>query len=126
MTALHGKDQERGRQPTRSVTFGDGRLTIADRLEHHVHTLSDRRAFSFVQDGGGAETRTWAELAAGARAVAAVLADLPRTREQPRALLLLPDDATFLDALFGCFYAGVCAGPAHIPLPSPLAPAVPS
>ena len=86
MTALHGKDQERGREPTRPVAFGDGRLTIADRLEHQAHTLSDRRAFSFVQDGGGAETRTWAELAAGARAVAAVLADLPRTREQPRAL----------------------------------------
>ena len=125
MTALHGKDQERGRQPTRSVTFGDGRLTIADRLEHQAHTLSDRRAFSFVQDGGGAETRTWAELAAGARAVAAVLADLPRTREQPRALLLLPDNATFLDALFGCFYAGVCAVPAHIPIPSRLEQTLP-
>jgi hypothetical protein len=37
MTALHGKDHERGRQPTRSVGFGDGRLTIADRLEHHAH-----------------------------------------------------------------------------------------
>jgi hypothetical protein len=87
MTALHGKDHERGRQPTRSVAFGDGRLTIADRLEHHAHTRSDRRAFSFLQDGGGAETRNWAELAAGARAGAAVLADLPRTREQPRAVV---------------------------------------
>ena len=108
MTALHGKDQERGRQPTRSVTFGDGRLTIADRLEHHAHTLSDRRAFSFVQDGGGAQTRTWAELAAGARAVAAVLADLPRTREQPRALLLLPTTRRFstrCSAVFALAYA---------------------
>jgi hypothetical protein len=52
MTALHGKDHERGRQPTRSVGFGDGRLTIADRLEHHAQARSDRRAFSFVQDGG--------------------------------------------------------------------------
>ena len=93
-------------------------------MEHQAHTLSDRRAFSFVQDGGGAETRTWAELAAGARAVAAVLADLPRTREQPRALLL-PDNTTFLDALFGCFYAGVCAVPAHIPIPSRLEQTLP-
>ena len=106
------------------MAFGDRRLTIADRLEHQAHTLSDRRAFSFVQDGGGAETRTWAELAAGARAVAAVLADLPRTREQPRALLL-PDNATFLDALFGCFYAGVCAVPAHIPIGSRLEQTLP-
>jgi hypothetical protein len=58
------------------------------------------------------------------RAVAAVLADLPRTREQPRALLL-PDNATFLDALFGCFYAGVCAVPAHIPIGSRLEQTLP-
>jgi len=69
-------------------------------------------------------TRTWAELAAGARAVAAVLADVPHTREQPRALLL-PDNATFLDALFGCFYAGVCAVPAHVPIPSRLEQTLP-
>jgi acyl-CoA synthetase (AMP-forming)/AMP-acid ligase II len=104
MTALHGKDHERGRQPTRSVAFGDGHLTIADGLEHHAHTRSDRRAFSFVQDGGGAETRTWAELAAGARAVAAVLADLPRTREQPRASLItaLARSGCHITALLDC------------------------
>ncbi len=100
-------------------------LTIAQRLELHAHARPDRRAFSFVEDGGGVNTRTWAELAASASAVAAVLAYLPRTREQPRALLLLPDDATFLDALFGCFYAGVCAVPAHIPIPSRLAQTLP-
>ncbi|MGO9068303.1 fatty acyl-AMP ligase [Mycobacterium sp.] len=94
-------------------------------MEHQARSLPDRHAFSFVEDGGGVNTRTWAELAAGASAVAAVLADLPRTREQPRALLLLPDDATFLDALFGCFYAGVCAVPAHIPIPSRLAQTLP-
>ncbi|MGO8967534.1 fatty acyl-AMP ligase [Mycobacterium sp.] len=94
-------------------------------MEHQARSLPDRHAFSFVEDGGGVNTRTWAELATGASAVAAVLADLPRTREQPRALLLLPDDATFLDALFGCFYAGVCAVPAHIPIPSRLAQTLP-
>jgi acyl-CoA synthetase (AMP-forming)/AMP-acid ligase II len=98
---------------------------MAHRLEHQARSLPDRHAFSFVEDGGGVNTRTWAELATGASAVAAVLADLPRTREQPRALLLLPDDATFLDALFGCFYAGVCAVPAHIPIPSRLAQTLP-
>jgi acyl-CoA synthetase (AMP-forming)/AMP-acid ligase II len=98
---------------------------MAHRLEHQARSLPDRHAFSFVEDGGGVNTRTWAELAAGASAVAAILADLPRTREQPRALLLLPDDATFLDALFGCFYAGVCAVPAHIPIPSRLAQTLP-
>jgi acyl-CoA synthetase (AMP-forming)/AMP-acid ligase II len=100
-------------------------MTIVDRLEHQAHSLPDCRAFSFLEDGGGVNRRTWAELAAGARAVAAVLAKLPRTQEQPRALLLLPDNATFLDALFGCFYAGVCAVPAHVPIPSRLEQTLP-
>jgi acyl-CoA synthetase (AMP-forming)/AMP-acid ligase II len=92
MGALDTRDYERGPQPSRSEAYGDpARLTMADRLEHQARSLPDRRAFSFVEDGGGVNTRTWAELAAGARAVAAVLADLPRTQEQPRALLL-PDN----------------------------------
>jgi acyl-CoA synthetase (AMP-forming)/AMP-acid ligase II len=126
MGALDTRDHERGPQPSRSEAYGDpARLTMADRLEHQARSLPDRHAFSFVEDGGGVNTRTWAELAAGARAVAAVLADLPRTQEQPRALLLLPDNATFLDALFGCFYAGVCAVPAHVPIPSRLEQTLP-
>lgn len=126
MGALDTRDYERGPQPSRSEAYGDpARLTMADRLEHQARSLPDRHAFSFVEDGGGVNTRTWAELAAGARAVAAVLADLPRTQEQPRALLLLPDNATFLDALFGCFYAGVCAVPAHVPIPSRLEQTLP-
>ena len=124
MTALGATGQKRGPQP-RSKADVDGGRTIAHRLEHRALIDPGHRAFSFLGDGDGVTTRTWAELAAGASAVAAVLADLPRTQEQPRALLLLPDDATFLDALFGCFYAGVCAVPAHIPIPSRLAQTLP-
>ena len=83
------------------------------------------RAFSFLEDAGGANTRTWGQLAEGARAVAGALRELPTSDEQPRALLLLPQDATFLDALFGCFFAGVCAVPAHVPIPSRLAQTLP-
>ena len=60
---------------------------------------------------------TYAELGARAGQVAAALLDAT-TRvkaEQPRALLLLPQSLAFVDALFGCFYAGVCAVPAHAP-----------
>jgi acyl-CoA synthetase (AMP-forming)/AMP-acid ligase II len=99
--------------------------TITHRLEQHARTRPDDRAFSFLDDCGGVDTRTWGELAAGARAVATVLSQLPATREQPRALLLLPQDATFLDALFGCFFAGACAVPAHVPIPSRLAQTLP-
>jgi acyl-CoA synthetase (AMP-forming)/AMP-acid ligase II len=127
MTALDATDQERGMQP-RSDSRADGGLTIAHRLEQHALVDPDFRAFSFVEDGpdaSGVDTRTWAQLAAGARAVAAVLGELPRTGNQPRALLLLPNDATFVDALFGCFYAGVCAVPAHVPIPSRLEQTLP-
>lgn len=99
--------------------------TIAHRLDQHARSRPDDRAFSFLEDRGGVNTRTWGELAEGARAVAAALSELPATREQPRALLLLPQDATFLDALFGCFLAGVCAVPAHVPIPSRLAQTLP-
>jgi acyl-CoA synthetase (AMP-forming)/AMP-acid ligase II len=99
--------------------------TLAHRLEQHARARPDDRAVSFVDDDGGLTTRTWSELAAGARAVAAALRHLPRTRAQPRALLLLPQDASFLDALFGCFFAGVCAIPAHVPTPSRLAQTLP-
>lgn len=122
MTALDAKDHERGPRPE---ACRDGRVTIADRLEHHASSRPNGRAFSFLDDGDGAQTRTWAELNTGARAVAAVLSELPRTQEQPRALPLLPQDATFLDALFGCFYAGVCAVPAHVPIPSRLEQTLP-
>jgi acyl-CoA synthetase (AMP-forming)/AMP-acid ligase II len=99
--------------------------TITHRLEQHVRTRPHDRAFSFLDDGGGVDTKTWGELAASAGAVAAALRELPATREQPRALLLLPQDATFLDALFGCFFAGACAVPAHVPIPSRLAQTLP-
>jgi acyl-CoA synthetase (AMP-forming)/AMP-acid ligase II len=101
------------------------RLSIGHRLEHHARSRPNGRAFSFLDDGDDVTTRTWGELAAGARAVAAALSELPPTREQPRALLLLPQDITFLDALFGCFYAGVCAVPAHVPIPSRLEQTLP-
>lgn len=100
-------------------------MTIAQRLEHHALSRPGRTAFSFLEDSDGVTTRTWAELVVGARAVAAALRELPRTQEQPRALLLLPQNATFLDALFGCFHAGVCAVPAHLPIPSRLEQTLP-
>ncbi len=99
--------------------------TIAHRLEQHARTRPDDRAVSFVEDDGGLNTRTWSELAAGAHAVAAALREFSQSGDQPRALLLLPQDASFLDALFGCFFAGVCAIPAHVPTQSRLAQTLP-
>src|ERR1700744_722647 len=99
--------------------------TLAHRLQQHSQARPDDRAFSFLEDGGGVNTRTWGELDQGARAVAAALGELPTSGKQPRALLLLLQDAPFLDALFGCFFAGFCAVPAHVPIPSRLAQTLP-
>src|SRR3984893_15123549 len=125
MGALEAKDQERGSDPPLSRIIDAVGLSIADRLEHHAAARPDDRAFAFLDDGNGADTRTWAELAAGARAMSAFLNELPRTDEQPRALLLMPQNGMFLDALFGCLRAGVCAVPTHTPLPSRLAQTLP-
>jgi acyl-CoA synthetase (AMP-forming)/AMP-acid ligase II len=99
--------------------------TIAHRLQLLAHSRPNDRAFSFLEDGGGVNTKTWGQLDKGARAVAATLRAVPTSDEQPRALLLLPQDAAFLDALFGCFFAGACAVPAHVPIPSRLAQTLP-
>jgi acyl-CoA synthetase (AMP-forming)/AMP-acid ligase II len=125
MGALDAKEQERGSDPPHSPIIDAVGPTIGDRLEHHAAARPDDRAFAFLDDGNGADTRTWAELAAGARAMAAFLNELPRTDEQPRALLLMPQNSVFLDALFGCLRAGVCAVPTHTPIPSRLAQTLP-
>src|SRR6202012_1738497 len=125
MGALDAKEQERGSDRSHSsTTIGAVGPTIGDRLEHHAAARPHDRAFAFLDDGTGADTRTWAEVAAGAGAMAAFLNELPRTDEQPRALLLMPQNAVFLDALFGCMRAGVCAVPTHTPIPSRLAQAL--
>jgi acyl-CoA synthetase (AMP-forming)/AMP-acid ligase II len=99
--------------------------TIAHRLRQHADTRPDDPAFTFLEDAGGMNSRTWGQLDNGARAVAAALREFPAGNEQPRALLLLLQDAAFLDALFGCFFAGFCAVPAHVPIPSRLAQTLP-
>ena len=91
--------------------------TLVDRLAHHAVCQPSRRVFSFLRDGNHADALTYAELDERARHVAvAVLDATTEVRgEQPRALLLLPQSLAFIDALFGCFYAAVCAVPAHAP-----------
>ncbi|BBX46105.1 fatty acyl-AMP ligase [Mycobacterium cookii] len=94
-------------------------------MQSHARTRRDDRAFSFLADDGAVDIRTWGRIDAGARAVATVLNDLPASGKQRRALLLLPQDASFLDALFGCFYTATCAVPAHVPIPSRLGQTLP-
>lgn len=61
-------------------------------------------------------TLTYGELDAGARSIAAWLADNCATGD--RAVLLYPTGTAFATAFFGCLYAGVVAVPAPLPLNS--------
>ncbi|HLE83158.1 MAG TPA: AMP-binding protein, partial [Thermoanaerobaculia bacterium] len=70
--------------------------------------------FTFLRDGEADEVRlTYAELDAGARAVAAALQEAGAAGE--RALLLYPPGLEYVTAFFGCLYAGTVAVPVYPP-----------
>ena len=68
---------------------------------------------SLAEDGGERENEdlTWATLDSRARAIGAWLG--ARRLEGERVVLLLPPGLRFVEAFFGCAYAGVCAVPAY-------------
>jgi acyl-CoA synthetase (AMP-forming)/AMP-acid ligase II len=75
-------------------------------------------AFTFLVDGEHEGPRcTFAELDAGARAVASALRERG-VKPGDRALLLYPPGLEFIPAFFGCLYSGVIAVPAYPPQPS--------
>src|SRR5262249_13863374 len=89
-------------------------LTLADRLEQHASKRPDANGYILLGDGERETgSRSFAELDLRARAIAAWL-----TRggfAGRRVLLLLRDGLEFIDALMGCFYAGVIPVPAVVP-----------
>lgn len=85
------------------------------RAEHQPDTL----IFTELLDGEDQTAeRTCAELDRRARAVAARLAEA--TRPGDRALLLYAGGMEFVEAFFGCLYAGVVAVPSYPPDPARL------
>lgn len=89
-------------------------LTLVDRLEHHAATRPGSRAFVYLGNGeqetGG---RSFAQVDARARAIAACLTHHGLAGK--RVLLALRDGLEFIDALTGCFYAGVVPVPVAVP-----------
>ena len=84
------------------------------RLRHWRDSDPQGLAFGFLRDGEDDEVRlTYAELDLRARAIAAQL--LTRGQVGERALLLFPPGLEFVEAILGCFYAGVVAVPAYPP-----------
>ncbi len=85
--------------------------TFAAILEGHAARRPDDRAFVFLdRRGRSVEQRTYSALDERARRVAASLAE--RDLAGVPILINVPPGLDFVDALFGCFYAGCIAVPA--------------
>jgi acyl-CoA synthetase (AMP-forming)/AMP-acid ligase II len=86
---------------------------LRTRVEHREHAV----AFTCVADGERDETHlTWIELDRRARAIAAALRE--RMERGDRAILIYPTGLDFVEAFWGCLYAGIVA----VPVPEPFHP----
>ncbi|MBS0447557.1 MAG: fatty acyl-AMP ligase [Proteobacteria bacterium] len=91
--------------------------TLVEMLRWRASHQAERPAYTFLANGEAEEARrSCAELDARARAIGAGLQ--AGGSAGARALLLYPPGLDFIDAFFGCLYAGVVAVPA--PLPDPV------
>src|SRR5215510_8279470 len=88
--------------------------SLVELLQQRAASVPERVAYRFLGDGAAVESRiTYGELNRRARAIAACLQDMGACGE--RALLLYPAGLTYIEAFFGCLYAGVIAVPAPPP-----------
>ena len=88
--------------------------TLVDVLRWRAAAQAGRTAFIFLPDAGDVEpSLTYAQLDARARAIAGALGQ--RCAPGDRVALLYPPGLDFLEAFFGCLYAGVIAVPAYPP-----------
>lgn len=84
--------------------------SIADVLTRRAAASPTRPVFTFLHNGEVAlDALTFGRLDAQARKFAAVLQDA--VSPGSRVILMLPSGYTFIEALFGCFYAGCVAVP---------------
>ncbi len=87
-------------------------LSLVELLQQRAASAPECEAYRFLGDGETGESRiTYAELDLRARAIAAALQDM----RGERALLLYPAGLAFIEAFFGCLYAGVIAVPSPLP-----------
>lgn len=88
--------------------------SIAQRLRFWAQETPDQLAYAFLVDGVTDEIRlTYSELDRRANVIARELID--RGLSGQRALLLFPPCMDFVEAFFGCLYAGVIAVPGYPP-----------
>ena len=91
-------------------------LTFVELLNTRASERADKCAYTFLVDGETDEVhRTYSQLHTRAKAIAAALQEMGLAGE--RAVLLYPPGLEYIDAFFGCLYAGVVAVPAYPPRP---------
>lgn len=89
---------------------------LVDLLGYRSVYQPDKRAFVFLKDGETEEEMiTYRDLDRKAKVIAASL--LSFTKPGERALLLYPPGLAYIEAFFGCLYAGLIAVPAYPPDP---------
>lgn len=88
--------------------------TLVDLLRSRAQTEADRLAYTFLEDGDGAERSvTYGLVDRAARTVAGRLQEAGATGQT--VLLLYPSGLDYISAFFGCLYAGAIAVPAYPP-----------
>lgn len=89
--------------------------TLLDLCRHQARLCPQRRAYTFRSEDGSERTITFGELDRRSRAIASTLQGAAGRGE--RALLVYPAGLGFVEAFFGCVYAGLLPVPATYPKP---------
>ncbi|MGF1539557.1 MAG: fatty acyl-AMP ligase [Pleurocapsa sp.] len=91
--------------------------TLVDILNYRAVYQPDQTVYTFLVDGETKAVRlTYEQLEQRAKAIAADLQSI--SSAQDRVLLLYPPGLDYIEAFFGCLYAGVVAIPAYTPRPN--------
>ena len=91
--------------------------TLVDILRYRASERPKQNVYTFLMDGESQEANlSYEELEQKAKAIAAYLQSICSPQE--RVLLLYPPGLDYIEAFFGCLYAGVIAIPAYPPRPN--------
>ncbi len=93
--------------------FSPPETVFVERMMYWTSAKPEDIAFRFLRDAEVDLELTYSQLDERARAIAAYL--VGEGMRGHRALLLYPPSLAFVEALMGCFYAGVTAVPAYPP-----------
>lgn len=93
--------------------FSPPETNFYERLRYWSSAQPDEVAFRFIADESKFLSMTYGELDTRARAIGAYL--VAAGMRGQRALLMFPSGFQFIEALFGCYYAGVVPVPAYPP-----------